>query len=1476
MKIQSITNRAIGLLLVICMVFGLVIIPTGLDEGTHVHAASSSTVAHNCTLANDGYTLDQDTMDFFVANGINVGGHDFANGPLVVAATEEIHWTGKLTVPDGMFIGICTGGFDYSMGDFEFEGRGGVYLLDCSKTLTEHKDCQAFADESVLHVTQNIINLYEDWAIAYNINQPILNQNMSIALAENITFKTNILAPAEGYSRNICKNGYTLTFGEGVDFTAYKGTVNILDCQNMPKLVHNCDVAHFGTDPITQGNIATYVEQLPYIPDGNIVCMHLAEDVEYNGTISVPDGVIVAICLNGFTLSGLTVDGSLNTRGGFFTYDCDEHTCRIGGERLNATYVLTQNVVNFLEAAYEIDPNFIEDNPHYALSEDVTLKSEMWVASYNESISFCKNGHKINDEVGINLSQGSIIYIDCGKMTMGDLAHEGIVSLLLGGESYPMTQETLNDFDEALKPFLYSYDFNYNQYSYWSYLGSDGTPWYIDNEMVNRYISPVSFTQNKDNAYYFYGGMCSVYDSNNYVSGNAYAYSGNGIYRETETSTSGYTVYLLPAKAEDGSIYLALVNSYNLTYNSETGEYFLQYMENEETITVPVYMWDNDYTVNGLKVDVDGVTYYLACDAANGFYLDAVDNYSAEKLPAYYDYRYRFNGDEGICVFHLSEDVSWEGTLTVPAGQILIILTNGHTANGDYVHNDYGGVYVFNDNIHVCPSAPDSSVTITSDFIDIMLLISGGQLDMPSRQYVSLGEDITSINPAFVLPSTTTLYICCNGYKISDEVVAQLTSGGGNVEFVDCDDLSHDSCEKLGNVDMQPVNQNLMVNFYQNSKGYFQLGGGTYYLYLTSDIKLEKELIIPAGVEIYLCLNGYTLKSPKIVTEKINIGGSSTPIPEDEICNGAIFIEKGAKLVVYDCSPSGMGCIAPDLEEMNGLGALAAYAVSNDGVFILDSGNLFGMAPLLNSGEAEINGGKVYGVLAAVIHGTAVTEDSGETGENTAPNLVINDGEIVSVLIGIAGTDGEVTVNDGSIFAGVVGVGSNLGDDLNSNEGSDLVLNGGSVNVGTINVENYLKFVDKVGNPLTDEELEKILNDVEQTENGEIALGNEEIYGVIANQKLTISEDFEINVNEEAEAKAEKSADLVLGSNVVPNVIPSKNGEGNGNSFSTSGNISTLPDGSIGSTFTPAKGEAFEEDENGDTVIVDVTTTATLIGRTLTLNGLINLNLFMTLSNSFVSNENARVKVTFAGKTTEYKVSDLRKNGSYRVVSIGVPAKDYCEKPIVTFTDGMTEWTTETAVDASVNGYLDQLLADTSGAYDSAKDLASHIKNYCMASATLFLGTEYTPTAEIAQQMGGIDMEIFKNYKGECVGTSDKVTMPGVTLLLEAGTTIRFYIQAADGVDMNTVDVYVDGVATKATLYNRAQRSYYVEVENIAAKDLATFHTVEVDGISLSYSAISYCYSVFRTKDTQPTDLLDICRALYGYYEAAYNYEINK
>ena len=144
MECKKIFNRALSLLLAVCLAFGVLVIPpTSRGDGfNHVHAVTGSKSSHSCNIAQSGSTLTQDMMNAFIANGtIDVGDYNFSYGPLFVYATEDISWSGELSVPEGVFIGVCTGGYSYEMGTVKKAGEsGGVYVLDCSVVNTEHTE----------------------------------------------------------------------------------------------------------------------------------------------------------------------------------------------------------------------------------------------------------------------------------------------------------------------------------------------------------------------------------------------------------------------------------------------------------------------------------------------------------------------------------------------------------------------------------------------------------------------------------------------------------------------------------------------------------------------------------------------------------------------------------------------------------------------------------------------------------------------------------------------------------------------------------------------------------------------------------------------------------------------------------------------------------------------------------------------------------------------------------------------------------------------------------------------------------------------------------------------------------------------------------------------------------------------------------------------------------------------------------------
>ena len=1429
MECKKIFNRALSLLLAVCLAFGVLVIPpTSRDDGfNHVHAVTGSKSSHSCNIAQSGSTLTQDMMNAFIAKGtIDVGDYNFSYGPLFVYATEDISWSGELSVPEGVFIGVCTGGYSYEMGTVNKAGEsGGVYVLDCSVVNTEHTDCQAYTDNTVVYMTQAWIDLYVDWAAEYAPEAPLFSKDQYIALAEDIHIRGEQWLPPEGVTLNICTNGKTFTT-EGVDVSEAEG-VNILDCTTMPKINHTCTVAGDKTIALTQGNISEWLARLEGASaSDDITFMHLAEDITVEQAISAPEGVYVAICLNGFTLDA-DIDNSSNTTGGLFTYTCQpEHTCVVGTEKMQ-TIAVTQEILDFMEAYMSETGGKIE--AALSLAGDVTFSSpEVWRSDYNSTLTICRNGHTITDRAGLNLGQGSVIYYDCNTMTLADINHQS----QMFGSTYPMSQETLNGFSDTLGSFIVENSFYTNSWNYWSFIGNDGKLCYMPYYPVinaDGTITPAGSTSYPEGDSFV---LQSLYDENGAMIGYGYQVMAP----DENNANSRYSRYLdiLPVTNENGD---------------KTGEVTLAF-----TDAAPVAVFNYSSFYQTYTATVDGVEYYLGSpDGSAVIAACPVQSLATGgKTFAYNRIESRYNGSDGMFTFHLTEDIVWDESIVIPEYTFVVIATNGHKITGNYTHGDKGGVYAFDDNMHACPKAGDGEpvMAVCEDFIDLMLVISGGEIEMSGQNYIALSDDVDYIDPRFSIPAGASLYICTNGHTISESALATLRAGGAMVALMDCSETGHD-CAKLGDHEPEYANTYLFKNYYQDSNGVFALGPGEYYIYLYSNVNLSKTLIIPDGVKLHLCLNGFTLKSPRIITPSNN-----NEVLTDE-CYGAIEVQQGGSLTVYDCSDAGTGIIKINLDEsMSGWGGLAAYAVCNSGTFVLDSGNLMGMMALLNSGEATLNGGNVVGILGAVAQSGELSESVGGTPATTEPTLNMNGGEIASAAFGIIGASGSITVDGGSVNAGYVGIATSI-DDSSAAEGADISLSGCEINVGTGYEENFAA----VGYPLEDEEL---------------GISTDNAVGIIASGSLCVDDDVIINVDESRVEDVEKTGDIMLGENSDVTIQ-----KVNGDVVGTPYKVIADGDKTIPVIEAPADAIEVEEEmvivqksasmsgEASSVTIITAKSTAAVRSSTVSMDGLIKLNLYMQLHDVFVSNENARIIIEYKGITTEYKASDTKRSGDYYVLTLAVYAMDYTEAVKVSFTNGEYTWD---GGSGSVDSYFNRVLSDTSGAYDEVTmEAVRYMKNFCMASAAHFHPEEhvYAPTADMLEYMNSFDKAVFDDYKNFVTGSSENVRIVSASLLLKSGTTARIYFQVNDGVSVDELEILVNGKAATATLYSAADRYYYVDVTDIAAHNLAQFQEISIDGLVAHYSGLTYCYMIMRTEDSQPEDLVNVCKAIYGYYKAA-------
>jgi hypothetical protein len=184
---------------------------------------------------------------------------------------------------------------------------------------------------------------------------------------------------------------------------------------------------------------------------------------------------------------------------------------------------------------------------------------------------------------------------------------------------------------------------------------------------------------------------------------------------------------------------------------------------------------------------------------------------------------------------------------------------------------------------------------------------------------------------------------------------------------------------------------------------------------------------------------------------------------------------------------------------------------------------------------------------------------------------------------------------------------------------------------------------------------------------------------------------------------------------------------------------------------------------------------------------------------------------------------------------------------------------------------LDYLLDDTSGRYDSAKNIATAMKDYCMSTSVQFgTSNEYAYSNGIEEALSLVNADTLSGFETQIANTSENITLQGATLFLEYATTIRIYFTVNNGVDVNSLLCTVNGKAVTPTYYGG--NYYYIEVENIAAGNLGTAYQVSVDGATVRYSAMSYVHTtIVKSRGTADTTLAT-AKMLYLYYKAALEY----
>ena len=301
------------------------------------------------------------------------------------------------------------------------------------------------------------------------------------------------------------------------------------------------------------------------------------------------------------------------------------------------------------------------------------------------------------------------------------------------------------------------------------------------------------------------------------------------------------------------------------------------------------------------------------------------------------------------------------------------------------------------------------------------------------------------------------------------------------------------------------------------------------------------------------------------------------------------------------------------------------------------------------------------------------------------------------------------------------------------------------------------------------------------------------------------------------------------------------------------------------------------ETEDKNSIYNEITRDEKLEGYTISLDGNIGINFYMSLSAEAKEDTGAYMQFTLPnGDTSKVSIADaVEKNGSY-VFSCEVAAKEMTKDVTaqMVFSDG----TKGEVYTYSVKDYADAILADNTQT-EKVKTLVTNMLHYGANAQTYF---KYN-TAELAnagltaQDLSGITIDSFEAYEMHSYPLVSGLTYVGASLILESETTLRVWFTVE-----NSVDSY-DVTCEDKTLTLEKNGDYYcVDITDISAQKLNDMYTICVSGESvdepadgsLEIAALTYCHNVLKN-DTTDEDLLNVIKSIYLYNQAADDY-LNK
>jgi len=299
--------------------------------------------------------------------------------------------------------------------------------------------------------------------------------------------------------------------------------------------------------------------------------------------------------------------------------------------------------------------------------------------------------------------------------------------------------------------------------------------------------------------------------------------------------------------------------------------------------------------------------------------------------------------------------------------------------------------------------------------------------------------------------------------------------------------------------------------------------------------------------------------------------------------------------------------------------------------------------------------------------------------------------------------------------------------------------------------------------------------------------------------------------------------------------------------------------------------------------LIDIGSGVHLYGYSLSLDGNIGVNFYMTLSDEVASDANAYMLFTVNGRNQKKAVSEAKRSGEYYIFRCDTAAKEMCDQITAQICSSNDEKIGR-EYSYTVRDYAKYILSHSDNYSAKTINLVKAMMNYG-AYSQIYFNYNTGNLANVILDVADRDVSSIsatslnpQSYTEDDfrVNTGNGFTsLTGVSLALESETALNLYFKVGgDNLTFICNGLELDSIETSSGLK--------VKIRNISAQDLSNTFTVEIycNGTysgSITYSPMNYCYNVLKDTSTaeKTVNLQNAVRALCLYNQAAIAYKQN-